>query len=147
MRTVRLLLVGVGGVVLVSGLALLPWTAFPSLPLWSVGLVLLHDGLWAPAVIAAGWLGARHLPAPARTPALVGALVSVTLVLLALPVLGSGDRRPDNPTVLDRDYTTGLLVALGLTWALAGLAALAGSRRRGPAGSARPPRRFLRSPP
>ncbi len=135
MRAARLALgtVGVAGIVL--GLLLLPWSAWPSLGVWSVGLALLHDGLWAPLVVAVGWLAARLLPAPARTPVLIGALVSVALVALALPVLGSGGRRPTNPTVLDRNYGLGLAVALGVTWGLVAAAVLVGATRRRPLAS------------
>jgi len=38
------------------------------------------------------------------------------LVLLAIPVLSRPGMRPDNPSVLDRDYPLGLTVALAVVW-------------------------------
>ena len=128
MTGVRWVLGGTGVLLIGAGLFLLPWQALASLLLWSVGLVVLHDAVFAPLSTLAGWSGARFLPPPARTPVLVASGVSVTLVLLALPVLGSADRRPDNPSVLDRDYGGGLAAALALVWLAAAAAVLVNVR-------------------
>jgi hypothetical protein len=125
----RWVLGGTGVLMIGAGLLLLPWQALASLLLWSVGLVVLHDAVWAPLSTLAGWSGARLLPAPARTPVLVASGVSVTLALLALPVLGSADRRPDNASVLDRDYAGGLAAVLALVWLAAAAAVLVNVRR------------------
>jgi hypothetical protein len=129
MTGVRWVLGGTGVLLIGAGLLLLPWQALASLLLWSVGLVVLHDAVWAPLSTLMGRAGARLLPPPARTPVLVAGGVSVTLVLLALPVLGSADRRPDNPSVLDRDYEGGLAAALALVWLAAAAAVLVNVRR------------------
>ncbi|MFC8525829.1 hypothetical protein [Nocardia sp. NPDC057227] len=88
---------------------------------WWFGLgILLHDAVFAPLCAAAG-LGARRiLPARWWAPAACGALCTVTLALLALPVLGRGGAVPDNPSVLDRAYPLGLGVTLVVVWALVG---------------------------
>ncbi len=46
----------------------------------------------------------------------VTALCSVVLTLLAIPVYGKPGLRPDNPTVLDRDYVRGLWWSLAVVW-------------------------------
>ena len=56
--------------------------------------------------------GCRRRPARRWSSALV---VLGTVTLLAVPVLGRFGARPDNPTLLDRDYTAGWLVLAGLT--------------------------------
>jgi len=138
MTAARWTLGGIGVLLIGAGLLLLPWQGLVSLLLWSVGLVVLHDAVFAPLSTLAGWSGARLLPPPTRTPVLAAGMVTVTLVLLALPVLGSGDRRPDNPSVLDRDYGLGLAAALSLVWLFAVVAVLVNVRRGRRGGSARP---------
>ena len=77
--------------------------------LWLAAAVVIHDGILAPAVLALGWLGGRLLPrAVARGAVTVLVLLGPT-VLVAMPVLGRFGAKPDNPTLLDRDYTLGLL--------------------------------------
>ena len=84
-----------------------------SVGVWLVVCVVAHDALLAPAVIAVAWLGARILPARIRGPLVIGMLVLGSLTVLAIPVLLAAGRRPDNPTLLDRDYMTGWLVVAG----------------------------------
>ncbi|MEC9052171.1 MAG: hypothetical protein VX747_06905, partial [Actinomycetota bacterium] len=57
-------------------------------------------------------LATRLLPAVARPAAGAGLVVLGSLTVLAVPFLGGFGREnaPDNPTLLDRDYTAGYLV-------------------------------------
>jgi hypothetical protein len=58
-----------------------------------------------------------------------GLVVLGTLTLMAVPVLGGWGTNSDNPTILNRDYSTGWLVVATLT--VAGvLTGLAINRRR-----------------
>lgn len=84
--------------------------------LWLAGGVVVHDALLAPALVALCWVGARLLPAVARPAAAAGVVVLGSLSLLAVPFLGGfgRDNAPDNSTLLDRDYTTGFLVLVGV---------------------------------
>jgi hypothetical protein len=101
-----------------------------NLVLWLAGGVVLHDGVLALAVLAVGTVAARMLPRSARGPAVVGFVVLGSVTLLAVPVLGRFGARPDNPTLLDRDYTVGWLVLAGLVLVGVVTASLVGSRRR-----------------
>jgi hypothetical protein len=47
----------------------------------------------------------------------VAAFCSVVLVFLAIPVYGKPGMRPDNMTVLDRNYPLGLWISLAIVWA------------------------------
>ena len=47
----------------------------------------------------------------------MAALCSVVLVFLAIPVYGKPGMRPDNMTVLDRNYPLGLWISLAVVWA------------------------------
>jgi hypothetical protein len=105
---------------------------------WLAGGVLLHDGVLAPATIAAGlalaslWRRAVGAAVPAAV--VVGAIVLGTTTVLAVPVLGRFGARPDNPTLLDRNYVLGWLLVATLTVAASGTAvvvATARGRRRG----------------
>ena len=77
---------------------------------WLAVGVVVHDGVLAPLAIGAGLLVSRLLPAVARGPVAVGAVVLASSTLLAIPVLGRFGARPDNPTLLDRNYVVGWLV-------------------------------------
>ncbi len=78
--------------------------------LWLAGGVVLHDAILAPLTIALTVLLTRVVPASARTRVTVGLVVLVTVTITAVPVLGRFGERPDNATILDRNYTVGWLV-------------------------------------
>ena len=83
---------------------------------WALIGVLLHDAVFAPLCVALGFAGRRLLPHRWWTPILVAALLTVVLVLLAIPVYDKPGLHLDNLTVLDRDYATGFWIALGVVW-------------------------------
>jgi hypothetical protein len=103
---------------------------------WLVGGVILHDGVLAPIVLLLGLLAARTLPAGWRGAAAGGLVVLGSVTLVAVPVLGRFGARPDNPTLLDRNYAAGWVVIAAGTAAGVVLAAYLGRRRerrhRGP---------------
>ncbi|MFR9751464.1 hypothetical protein ACL02S_10550 [Nocardia sp. 004] len=93
-------------------------TDLTSVVLWFGGGILLHDAVFAPLSAAAGLGGRRILPAGWWGPAACGAVCTVTLALIAAPVVGRRYALPDNPTVLDRHYPAGLAIALLTIWVL-----------------------------
>jgi hypothetical protein len=117
LRTVLLLLgvagLAVGGVLLLDSVQTLPDVA-----VWAGAGVVLHDGLWAPLVFFLGLLGVTRVRGPLRAPLMTGLWVSAAVTLVALPVLGRFGERPDNPSLLNRNYTAGWLVVLAVVWAL-----------------------------
>jgi hypothetical protein len=54
------------------------------------------------------------------------------ITVVAVPFLGRFGALPDNPTLLDRDYTTGYAVLVGLVVLGVGLGALWSRRRSRP---------------
>lgn len=78
--------------------------------LWLAGGVVLHDAILAPLTIGLTVLLTRVVPPSARTRVTVGLVVLVTVTITAIPVLGRFGERPDNATILDRNYTVGWLV-------------------------------------
>lgn len=94
--------------------------------MWALAGVVLHDFVFAPICAALGLVGRRLLPRRWQVPVAVAVLCGVVLGLLAVPVVGKPGMRPDNLTVLDRDYPLGLLlslsvVLLALLWYLLGI--------------------------
>jgi hypothetical protein len=83
---------------------------------WAVVAAVVHDLVFAPVCAAIGMAGRRLIPLPWQSPVAVAALCSVVLVLLAIPVFSRPGMRPDNPSVLDRDYPLGLAIALVVVW-------------------------------
>lgn len=81
--------------------------------LW-VAAALANDLVLAPLFLVLGLLGRRVLPGRLRGSVQGGVLVAGVLVLVAVPALGRYGARSDNPSVLPRDYTSGLLVALAV---------------------------------
>ena len=83
---------------------------------WALVGVVLHDAVFAPLCVAFGFAGRRLVPGKWWPPIGVAALCSVVLVFLAIPVYGKPGMRPDNMSVLDRNYPLGLWVSLAIVW-------------------------------
>lgn len=97
---------------------------------WLVGGVVLHDLVLAPLVIVLVALVGRLTSRSLRAPAAVLLVVVGSVTLLAIPVLGGFGRREDNPSLLDRDYSTGWLLLVGVLVGLVGLGFLVQRWRR-----------------
>jgi hypothetical protein len=91
---------------------------------------VLHDAVFAPLCVALGFAGRRLIPGKWRPPIAVAAFCSVVLVFLAIPVYGKPGMRPDNMTVLDRNYSLGLWISLAIVWACVPLYYLAKAAHR-----------------
>jgi hypothetical protein len=130
----RLLLGAIGAVVGLYGAWLLlsrqDLDQLLNAALWLASGVVLHDLVLAPLVLVLVVVGARLLTEPVRIPAVVGFVVLGTATIAAIPVLGRFGARPDNPTLLDRDYLAGWLLLAGLTLLGILIATLVRSRRR-----------------
>ncbi|MUL81671.1 MULTISPECIES: hypothetical protein [unclassified Mycolicibacterium] len=119
MRATRLLLALIGVGLGCYGVLLIwenPLVIIMRIVVWAVVAVVVHDFVFAPLCAAAGWTGRRLIPADFRSPVAVASLCSVVLLLLAIPVYGRPGMRPDNMTVLDRNYPLGLAVSLAVVW-------------------------------
>ncbi len=96
---------------------------------WLVAGVLLHDVVLAGLVLLVGFAVTRVVPAAARAPVTVAAVVFAPTTLLAVPVLGRFGAKADNPTLLDRDYAAGWLVLTAVVLVVAAVGGVARARR------------------
>jgi hypothetical protein len=109
----------------------LGWDNLVATLLWLAGGVLLHDAILAPLAVAVAALATTLLPRTVRGPAAAGFVVLGSVTLTAVPVLGRFGARADNPTLLDRDYTTGwLLLAAAVLLAVAAFSTVFARRGR-----------------
>lgn len=88
---------------------------------WALGAAAVHDLLIAPVVILLGLLVARLVPPAARAVVQSGFVVSAIVVLFAYPFVRGFGRQAANPSILPRNYATGLAVILGLVWTVAAI--------------------------
>jgi len=84
-----------------------------------VGGALLHDLIVAPVVIVLGVLLARAVAGRARAIVQGALAVSGIIALFSYPFVRAYGLAANNPTSLPRNYTAGLLIVLGVVWAVA----------------------------
>jgi hypothetical protein len=96
---------------------------------WFIGGPLVHDGLVAPVVGLVGLGLSRVLPRPWRAPVVAGLVVTGVLTLLGIPLLWRPFGGATNPGLHDRDYGTGLAIALGAVWVVVVLVGLVQQHR------------------
>jgi len=105
-----------GGAIFAFGLYGLLHNARATLPVdwfsWVAGALILHDALLLPAVLVAGFLLVRLVPATVRA-GLQGTLaVCATVALMSVPVVLAKGRAADNPSLLPHDYAKNLAIVL-----------------------------------
>lgn len=85
---------------------------------WFIGAALVHDFIVAPTVFGVGALVLIHVRAPYRSIIQGAMITSGVIVLTTWPFLRGYGRRPDNISVLPNNYAFGLLIVLGIVWAV-----------------------------
>lgn len=112
---------------LAAGWSVMAWAAWgiladhdatnPSgLARWALGGALLHDLVLAPVVLLVGAILARRLPASVRGPISGALALSGIVVLFAYPLVRGFGRHEQNSSTLPLDYTTNVVVVVGLVW-------------------------------
>jgi hypothetical protein len=115
----------------------LPWANTRATLEWLVGGVVLHDGVFAPAVLVVSLVALRVAGAKRLAPVVVVLVILVPVTLLGIPELGRFGARADRPTLLDRDYWLGWSVLVTLVTGAVALGTVARLRRRAVASPAR----------
>jgi hypothetical protein len=95
--------------------------------LWLVGVVVLHDAVLAPIVVAIGVVAARTLRR--RAVAAVAFLIWGTLTLAAANVLSGVGGKPGMDSLLNRPYVSAWLALTGAALAVAVASSLMMRRR------------------
>lgn len=91
---------------------------------WVVGTVVVVDLVVMPVALGIG----RVLRG--RAPLQWALAASATVVVVGWPFLRGYGRNPNNPSLLPRDYGTGVAVAVVAVWLTAGAWTVAAARRR-----------------
>ncbi|HBX78689.1 MAG TPA: hypothetical protein DEG43_13675 [Acidimicrobiaceae bacterium] len=94
-------------------------TAPLNLGFWVIGADLVHDLILAPFAFGAAALVIRFVPKPAQVPVLWAGATSLILILYSFAFLRGYGRKASVPSLLNRNYSLGLLSALGAIWAIA----------------------------
>lgn len=81
-----------------------------SAALWFLVPPVLSDLVLLPAIALVGWVMTRTLAPWMRLPVQVAGILCGGLLVVAAPFLGRPGLRPDNATLLDRNYVAGYLV-------------------------------------
>lgn len=89
---------------------------------WVVGAALAHDLLVAPVVILAGVVVARVVPAAVKGIVQSALIVSAMVALFSYPFVRGYGRQAANPSILPRNYATGLAIVLAAIWVVAAVA-------------------------
>ena len=104
---------------------------------WMVAIVVIHDGVLAPLVVALGWIMAATVPPRGRR-YLQAALVTGGLItIVAIPMIHRRGSQPVSKALLLQNYAGHLAILLGLV-AAASLIAYAVSLTRDRRTAARP---------
>lgn len=134
----RVLLIGAGTLLMgyaVTGALGDPDVDVAGVALFLAAVLVLHDAVLLPLVIAAGVPARRWTPGPR-----MAGVVSLAVLVVGLPP-ALGGRPPDNPSVLPLPYGRNLLLVLAAIWLVALLPGAVRHIRKGsesiPAGTPR----------
>lgn len=105
---------------------------------WVVGAALVHDVVLAPAVLAVGWALSKVVPPSAWRPVRWGLMTTGLLALVAWPLVRGYGEDPTIPSLLPRDYASGLATGVAAVWlaAAAWFAVVRRSSQHPPSGHA-----------
>jgi hypothetical protein len=85
---------------------------------WWLGGPLIVDLIAVPIVVIGGVGIGRVVPTRWRRYVSWASAVTILVTLVAVPFLTGFGRRPDNPSLLDRDYWAGYLTLVAIIWGL-----------------------------
>lgn len=132
MRTARMTLGALGVAAIVWGAWLLRDDGADRLwstALWLAGVVVLHDAVLAPLVVALGVVAVKVVPRRHRAVAAIAFLIWGTVTLAVMNVLSGVGGKPDMDSLLNRPYVSAWLVLTGTALVVAVASAAMMTRR------------------
>lgn len=145
MSRTRLILGAIGVLVMAYGAWRILGTARLTRPrtlaVWLVAAVVLHDGVLAPLTMTAGYILGRIFRPRARRYVVGGLVTAAMVTAVAIPLIHRRGTQPTSTTLEVQDYTTHLVVILGVIAAVTTigyLARLARDRQRMSVANERP---------
>jgi hypothetical protein len=125
-----LVLAGVAGLGYgAAGLVTDPDVRLAGVLLFLVAVLVVHDFLWMPLVLAVGALVRRYVPGRARRTVRTALLAGAAITVVGLPLALSPGRPAGNDSVLPLAYGRNLLLVLAAV-AVVALLAVARSRKK-----------------
>jgi hypothetical protein len=103
------------------------WSAFSDrndthpfeLARWVIASDLAHDLIGAPIIVTVAWLVGRWAPTAIRAPLRFALAASAVLALYSWPFIRGYGRNASVPSLLNRNYATGLTVYIAVAWLIA----------------------------
>lgn len=86
----------------------------PDLALWMVGIVVIHDGLLSPLIVALGWILARTVPPRGRRYLQAALITGGLITIVAIPLIHRQGTQPVSKALLLQNYGGNLAILLGL---------------------------------
>lgn len=86
---------------------------------WVIGGAVVNDLVIVPVAIAVAWVLRRVVPPVAWPPVRAALLCTAVLCAVGWPFVRGYGRNPTVPSLLDRNYATGLAAAVAVVWLVA----------------------------
>jgi hypothetical protein len=114
----RIILAASGVLVALYGMAMLilkvPAASLLWVVVWLVALVLIHDGILAPAIVALGWGLRRSVPNRGRRFLQTALIMAAMITVIAVPMILLRGSQPPAKALLLQNYGLHWLLLLGL---------------------------------
>ena len=81
--------------------------------IWMVALLVVHDGILAPAVVGLGWVIGTYVPRRGRRYLQAGLIVAAMITVVAVPLILRRGTQPAVKTLVTQDYPLHFLILLG----------------------------------
>jgi hypothetical protein len=130
----RAVLIGGGALVMgyaVAGAVTAGGVHLGGVALFLLAMLVLHDGVFLPAVLGVGALAGRFVPGRWRATVRAAGVISLAVAVVGAPLALGFGRSADNPSVLPRAYGWGMTLILVVVWGVSAGIRKGLARRRG----------------
>lgn len=81
---------------------------------WLIGAIVIHDGIFSPAIIAVGWVIEHTVPPRARRYLQAALIMGGLVTIIAIPMIHRRDSQPPVKAILRQNYGGNLTLLLGI---------------------------------